>query len=401
MSLIVKDSLRKLRDGRLHLYQQNDSKNWLWRTFLNGKYVVRSTKTDNLAIAKSTAENEYDKLRFQHIAPDGTGAHSWEECERGFINSLAHDETARPSRIKNYKVKLGILRLYFHTLPIHTIKIKTIEDYLAWRRHTHKPRHRNYHFETVANKTLRSDLLALRQVLKYAKREEWITTIPDFPKLTVTPRPGGWFDKDELIKLAKFGLKWRKQAASPEILRTREYAFRYFQWLVFTGMRVDEALHVRFEDVLVHKANTNKYTNKNYLYVKVTGGKLSYLKGATEMIGLMGAVEAFEKLKLLTPDAKPHDLLFPVNPRVTIRQLLDGAGVLLDERGRRRTAKSFRHTYIMLRLLSHVDIYKLAKNCRTSVKMIEEHYGSYINAQMSKDELIKFRTEPRIKGDDK
>lgn len=391
MSLIVKKSLLKLRDGRLHLYQQNDSKNWFWRTFLNGKYVVRSTKTDNLAVAKSTAEHEHDKLRFEHVNPDGTVAHSWEECERGFLNSLAHDETIRPSRIKSYKVKLGILRQYFHPFPIHTIKIKTVEEYLSWRRDTHKPRHKNFHSGTVSNKTLRSDLLALRQVLKYAKREEWISALPDFPKLTVTPRPGGWFNKEEFLKIASFGLKWFKQAETPELRRTREYAFRYFQWLVFTGMRVDEALHVRFEDVQVHKAKPNEISKEDYLFVKVKGGKLSYLKGATEMIGLMGAVEAFEKLKLLTPDAKPHDLLFPVNPRERIHQLFDDAGVLLDEHGHRRTAKSLRHTYIMFRLLAKVDVYTLAKSCRTSVKMIEAHYGSYLSVRMSKDELIKLR----------
>lgn len=398
MSLLVKKSLLKLREGRLHLYQQNDSKNWLWRTFLNGKYLVRSTKTDNLAVAKSTAENEYDKLRFQHLAPDGTVAHSWDECERGFLNSLVHDETIRPSRIKNYKVKLGILRQYFHTLPIHTIKIKTIEEYLAWRKNTHKPRYRNYHSDKVANKTLRSDLLALRQVLKYAKREEWIASIPDFPRLTVPPRAGGWFNKDEFLKLASFGLKWFKQAATPEERRSREYAFRYFEWLSFTGMRVDEALQVRFEDVQVHKPSQNKHDN--YVLVKVKGGKLSYLKGATEMLGLDGAVDAIERLKLLTPNAQPHDLLFPINPRAMIRQLLDGAGLLFGESGQRRTAKSFRHTFIMMRLLSDVDVYKLAKSCRTSVKMIEQHYGSHINVRMSIDELTKSRRKSRKKGGD-
>ena len=119
------------------------------------------------------------------------------------------------------------------------------------------------------------------------------------------------------------------------------------------------------------------------------------------MVGLNGAVIAFERLKRLTPNAQPNDLLFPVNPRETIHQLLDQAGLLLDERNQRRTAKSFRHTYIMLRLIRGVDVYKLARNCRTSVKMIEQHYGSYINAEMSKDELLKFRSEPRKKGDDK
>lgn len=389
MSLVVKESIIKLRDGRLHLYKQNDSKKWFWRTFLNKKYVVRSTQSDNLTIAKSTAENEYDKLRFETIAPDGTLAHSWDECERGFLNSLAHDDTVRPSRIKSYKVKLGLLRKYFHTYPIHTIKAKNIEDYLGWRRDTYEPPSRNYHSDKVSNKTLRSDLLALRQVLKYAKREEWITVFPGFPKLTVTPRPGGWLDKDEMLTLARFGLKWIKQAATPDERKTREYAFSYFEWLLFTGMRIDEALHVKFEDVEIHKARPNQYTKSDYLFVMVKGGKLSHLKGASEMIGLDGAVCAVERLKCLTPNFQPNDLLFPVNPREAIRQLLHGAGVLFNKDGQRRTAKCFRHTYIMLRLLRGIDAYTLAKNCRTSVKMIEQHYGSYLTARMRRAELTK------------
>lgn len=390
----------RLREGKLHIFKQPKSKNFFWRTFLNGKYVVHTTKTDNLALAKSIADTEYDRLRSERITPDGKPAHLWGECEQGLLTSLHVDEGSRPSRIKTYKIKLGILRQFFGTHPIHSIKVKTIEEYINWRKTTYKPYRVNFHHSRVSNKTLSADLLVLRQVLKYAKREEWIATIPDFPRLTVTPRPGGWFNKAELLNLASFGLKWFKQAATPDARRKREYAFRYFQWLVFTGMRVDEALQVRFEDVQIHKAKPNQKDQKDYLFVKVKGGKLSYLKGATEMIGLDGAVRAVERLKLLTPNAQPKDLLFPVNPREMIHQLLDGAGVLLDERGQRRTAKSFRHTYIMMRLLHRVDVYKLARNCRTSVKMIEQHYGSYINARMSKDELTKFRSEPRKKGDD-
>jgi integrase len=397
MSFVVKKSLTKLRDGRLHIYQQNDSKNWLWRIFINGKYLVRSTKTDNLAVAKSIAENEYDKLRFHNLTSDGTLAHSWEECERGFIDSLLHDGTTRLSRIKNYKVKLGIVRKYFHSFPVHTIKTKTIEDYLSWRRDTYKSPYSNYHSPTVANKTLRSDLLALRQVLKYAKREDWIKVIPEFPKLTVTPRPGGWFSQEELGRLFNLSHRWiwQSDGISAEELSQRRYTDCYMKWLLFTGMRVDEALQVRFEDVAVQDPDLSESLQDRCLFVKVKGGKLSYLKGTTEMIGLAPAVPAFWELQELTSNPQPTDLLFPVNPRERIQGLFEKAGLLIDERGQRRTAKSFRHTYIMKSLISGVDVYALARNCRTSVKMIEQHYGSYLTARMKQREQAKSCSKAR------
>lgn len=402
MSTVVKESLIKLRDGRLHLYQQNDSKKWYWRTFRNGKYVVRSTGKNNLVHARLTAEDEYDKLLFQTTTPNGTLAHSWDECERGFLNSLAHDDTIQPSRIKNYKVKLGILRQYFNTFPIHTIKTKSIEDYLSWRRDTHKPRYRNYHYKTVANKTLRSDLLALRQVLKHAKREEWITVIPDFPKLTVTPRPGGWFTQEDLGKLFNFShrLICQDEGISDGEHRERIYTDCYMKWLLYTGMRVDEALQVRFQDVTVQDSERLESLQDRCLFVQVKGGKLSYRKGTTEMIGLAQSVLAFYELQQITPNPQPKDLLFPVNPRERVQELFELAEVLYDERGQRRTAKSFRHTYIMRSLIAGVDAYVLAKNCRTSVKMIEQHYGSYLTARMKQRELTKMFARVDLEGGD-
>ena len=49
-----------------------------------------------------------------------------------------------------------------------------------------------------------------------------------------------------------------------------------------------------------------------------------------------------------------------------------------DRDGNRRTAYSLRHTYICLRLMEGADIYQIAKNCRTSVEMIEKYYASHI-----------------------
>jgi integrase len=394
MSQVVKKSIQKLRNRRLHLYQQNDSKNWFWRTFLKKerKYHVRSTGTDNLSIAASIAEREYEKLLCQTTTPDGTVAHSWAECERGFLNFLATDESNRPSRARNYRVKLGILRQYFHAYLIHTIKTKQIEEYLRWRRDTYKPPYKNYHSETVSNKTLRSDLLALRQVLKYAKREEWIKVLPDFPRLTVRPRPSGWFTSPELVKLFQFTHQWIwEKGISTEEHRRRAYVDCYIKWLVFTGMRIDEALEVRFEDVNVQL----DAKPRPCLYVWVRGGKLQYRIGATEMIGLAGAVGAFEELKKvrypLYPGINPpsNDLLFPINPRETVQEILTKAELLFDEHKKRRTAKCFRHSYIMHSLRSKVDVFVLAKNCRTSVDMIEQYYGSYLSARMNQDELTK------------
>jgi hypothetical protein len=58
--------------------------------------------------------------------------------------------------------------------------------------------------------------------------------------------------------------------------------------------------------------------------------------------------------------------------------ILDELKLKFDRDGNRRTAYSLRHTYICLRLMEGADIYQVAKNCRTSVEMIETFYASHI-----------------------
>jgi len=59
-----------------------------------------------------------------------------------------------------------------------------------------------------------------------------------------------------------------------------------------------------------------------------------------------------------------------------------------------RTTYSLRHTYISMRLLEGADIYQIAKNCRTSVEMIEKFYASHIK-DMIDAEAVNVRKPPK------
>jgi len=59
------------------------------------------------------------------------------------------------------------------------------------------------------------------------------------------------------------------------------------------------------------------------------------------------------------------------------KTLLTKAGLLIGPAGTRRSTYSFRHTYATFRLMEGVDVYFLAKQMGTSVKMIEDFYGPH------------------------
>jgi integrase len=75
---------------------------------------------------------------------------------------------------------------------------------------------------------------------------------------------------------------------------------------------------------------------------------------------------------------KPTDRLFPQTHRELFNLILEEEELKEDRDGQRRTAYSLRHTYICMRLMEGADIYQIAKNCRTSVEMVEKYYASHL-----------------------
>jgi integrase len=94
----------------------------------------------------------------------------------------------------------------------------------------------------------------------------------------------------------------------------------------------------------------------------------------------------------------PNDLIFGPTQRELMNTVLGELGLKFDRDGQRRTAYSLRHTYICFRLMEGADIYQIAKNCRTSVEMIEKYYASHIKNMLDASAINKRRIKS---GDNK
>ena len=93
----------------------------------------------------------------------------------------------------------------------------------------------------------------------------------------------------------------------------------------------------------------------------------------------------------------PTDLIFPHWQREQFKTILEEENLRFDRDGRPRTAYSLRHTYICLRLLEGADIYQIAKNCRTSVEMIEKYYAAHIKTNLDASAINVMKPKPKQK----
>ncbi len=84
--------------------------------------------------------------------------------------------------------------------------------------------------------------------------------------------------------------------------------------------------------------------------------------------------------------------------------LLQRLDLKCDRDNQPRTSYSLRHTYICFRLMEGADVYQLAKNCRTSVEMIEKHYAAHIKNMLDTNLINtrkpRGRTRPVIDGEE-
>jgi integrase len=177
-----------------------------------------------------------------------------------------------------------------------------------------------------------------------------------------------------------------------------------------TGLRPDEARRLQFRDVTIVVDEGSGHT---ILEIEVRGKRgVGYCKS------MPGAVRPFERLKARLRPAggpgrkgsrvetmangqwqppAPTDLIFPKWRRELFNAILNKENLRFDRDGRPRTAYSLRHTYICLRLLEGADIYQLAKNCRTSVGMIEKYYAVHLKNQLDASAINKMRPKAKKK----
>jgi integrase len=264
---------------------------------------------------------------------------------------------------------------------------------------------------------MHQEIVALRQTLKTAVRNGWLDHLPDLsepyrssPKISHR----AWFSPEEYKKLYE---ATRKRAREPLNARYKWESEQLHDYVLFcanTGLRPDEARCLEFRDVTVVEDDA---TRETILEIEVRGKRgVGYCKSTS------GAVRPFERLRerLRPPRAydepknesgatteapvceewrlpKVTDLIFPKWQRELFRTILDEEDLRTDRERRPRTAYSLRHTYICLRLMEGADIYQIAKNCRTSVEMIEKYYAAHIKTRLDTAAINKMRPKTKKK----
>jgi integrase len=400
--------------GKVHVYKRPHSTLWQCSTYFAGKNRRTSTKEESLSKAKDVAEDWFLQLRGKLRSGEIKTEKTFREASEQFLRE--YDIITQGQRSKDY-VRGQHTRSQLHLVPffgamgLSEITAGKVQEYRI-HRHEETQAKRG---KPPAHNTMHQETVTLRQTLKTAVRHAWLDRLPDLsepyrssPKISHR----AWFSPEEYKKLYE---ATRKRAHQPKQERFRWESEQLHDYVLFsanTGLRPDEARRLQFRDVTIVE---DEGSGQTILEIEVRGKRgVGYCKS------MAGAVRPFERLKTRprpaatdglreegkgTETAKndsvklrlpqPTDLIFPKWQREIFDAVLEEENLKVDREGRPRTAYSLRHTYICLRLMEGADIYQIAKNCRTSVEMIEKYYASHIKTNLDAAEINKMR--PRLK----
>jgi integrase len=396
--------------GLVQVYKRG-GKHWHCSATVAGRQRRTTTKEEGLTEAKQFAEDWFLDLRGKARAGLLKTEKSFAEAAEQFLKE--YEVITEGQRSAKWVEGHGI-RLRLHLLPffgkvgLSEVTPGKVQDYRVHRMTTPvgakapdfenaqengKKRPPRRPSKAPARSTLHDEIVTMRQVLKTAIRHGWLSHLHDFspPYRTqgkIVHRP--WFSPEEYKQLYKATRQYAHDSKGKHYEWNAEQVHDYVLFMANTGLRPDEAKNLQHRDVTIAKDHA---TGERILEIEVRGKRgVGYCKS------MPSAVLPYERLVKrakplrkgrkngddVTPmqDARkypqPIDPVFPGNHIKLFNGVLRRANLKLDRDSNKRTAYSLRHTYICMRLTEGADIYQIAKNCRTSVEMIQKFYAAHI-----------------------
>ena len=403
--------------GKVNVYRRGKSRFWQCSASVGGRQHRSSTKEESLELAKEVAEDWYLTLRGKDRAGLLKTERSFAEVAKQFLNEyeIITEGQRSPRWVEGHGIRLRLHLLpFFGDGGVSEVTAGKVQEYRVHRISTSSTG------KAPARSTLHDEIVTLRLVLKTAIRHGWLTHLPDLspPYRTqgkIVHRP--WFSPAEYKQLYEATRQYAREPFHDHYKWNAEQVHDYVLFMANTGLRPDEAKNLQHRDVSIVEDDA---TGEKILEIEVRGKRgIGYCKSmpsavkpyqrllARRLPGLPQGKRA-RKRRGENPDQpveqdlkypQQTDPVFPGNHIKLFNGVLKRANLKKDRDGNRRTAYSLRHTYICMRLMEGADIYQIAKNCRTSVEMIEKFYAAHIKNTLDAAAINVRRPKPPSRKD--
>jgi integrase len=386
---------QELKPG-LVIFRRADVKhhNWYCRVRLpkEDRYKTVSLKTADIDAARERAFDQDADVRFRikHDVPIFN--HPFSQIAKEYVE--LQERRVEAGQIAPHRVRVvrsviqAQLNPYVGSIQITLVGHDRWLNFPAWRQKTWREKVEREIEERkkqglepkerparVSDASIRGEMEVFRSIMRFAASKRHIPESHVFrDKISLDKVRREEFTPEEYRQLHTFARGWIKKAQTPVQTWYRTVTYNLVLIMCNTGMRPTEAKNLRWRDVGIR---TDKQERK-FVVLSVRGKKKH-----RNLVAASSVADYLERIRAIAKATGPDDFVFTTFKgkragllyRRPIEELLAESGLRVSSSGSRRSAYCFRHTYATFRLSEGVDVYFLANQMGTSVKMIEEHYG--------------------------
>jgi integrase len=387
---VKSENLAHARGGEVVLYKRGDSKKWQARFKLKDlKWHRLATKQQNLQYAAQVACEAYDRARFLFAENIPISSKRFDVVARLAIEEM-EGQIASGNGKPVYNDYITVTKKYlipfFGNYNLNSIGYEELQKFGTWRIKTMG--------RSPVLSTITTHNSAMNRVFDTAIERGWIAQA-QVPKLKNNGKKGTAreaFSLSEYKSLTSYMPSWIDKGHTEKTNQMRRLLRDYVLVLSNTGIRHGtEAMGLCWRDI-----EWIVKDGERYLQLTVNGkvGKRTAIARHSTETYLRRIQERTPNIAQLTFDAllkkRLNQKVFVLEDGTETNSLAGTFRILMRDSGldkdrdtkAKRSLYSLRHTYAHLSILSEsMDVYTLAKQMGTSVKMIEQHYGHLKPAQ--------------------
>lgn len=373
-------------DDTLYIYLQNNSTKWYARFRVHNKWFCKSTKQTDKDEAIAAAR--LLRMEWQVKADTGTLTSSkrFRDVAEKAITRMEQELSMGGGKVV-YRDYVNALRKYhvpfFDRTYITSIDLPKLNEFNLWRT--------KLAGKQLSKSTILNHNAAMNMVFKEAIANQWMHPL-QVPELSNVGTAGGRrasFTPEEYERVCEEIARMEQNSRKEVTRQIRRLLFYYMEFAINSGLRPGSELdQLTWGDIRIESQD-----HRMRFFLTVRKGKTTKFTGTREVVCNANIYDTVRALTSDFPNRKPTDLLFRLLDGSTTNELgrtfraaLDNLG-LKDSAHGTRTLYSLRHSYITWELMAQrVSIEVLAKQCGTSIAMIEQHY-SHVIPRMFSDQL--------------
>jgi len=382
---------------RLIIYQIKESPNYQGYVYLDTEYR-KSSGLKNKKDAVRFLENWVQELQIKIAHGIPTSKNTIEKLVKYYLDDVRKSVKIESSTKGTIRNRFNVIKQCNEFMELDVAKCTESdvgEKYLTWML-----KRKNEKGEDYRGQTIGGHLITISGFMTWCARKKYrdrpMSGLKNLMSKDLrnqnTSRDN--ISKDEYKILIKKSRERFKSARNKSDRFKRE---KLHYWIIFmcgTGLRTEECMTLHFDDVeMIDRGYQYENDDDRYhLSINIRSSKVKkYRQGIISTASAYFAYKRLMKHYLINDIPIEGNIWKVSNFRTGLNALLESCGLKFRTLGGMklsRDSKSFRSFYIIERMKQGTPLSEIARNCGTSIEMIERHYAVYNQYSMI-DSLVQ------------